>query len=71
MTMLKGLGQEGQVLGGAAGRRGDKGPFLLGRRIERLEFGRCECWGCTCSYDTGHMWEASSPQPVLACLMRL
>ena len=26
---------------------------------------------CTCSYDTGHMWEASSPQPVLACLMRL
>ena len=24
-----------------------------------------------CSHDTGHMWEASSPQPVLACLMRL
>jgi hypothetical protein len=26
---------------------------------------------CTCSHDTGHMWEASSPQPVLAGLMRL
>jgi hypothetical protein len=24
-----------------------------------------------CSHDTGHMWEASSPQSVLACLMRL
>ena len=24
-----------------------------------------------CSHDTGHMWEASSPQPVLAGLMRL
>src|SRR2546428_2142539 len=21
---------------------------------------------CICSHDTGHMWEASSPQPVLA-----
>ena len=27
--------------------------------------------GCICSHDTGHMWEASSPQPVLAGLMRL
>jgi len=26
---------------------------------------------CICSHDTGHMWEASSPQPVLAGLMCL
>jgi hypothetical protein len=24
-----------------------------------------------CSHDTGHMWEASSPQPVLTWFMRL
>ena len=26
---------------------------------------------CICSHDTGHRWEANSPQPVLAGLMRL
>lgn len=26
---------------------------------------------CICSHDTGHMWEAISPQPVLTWFMRL
>ena len=29
------------------------------------------CCKCICSHVTGHMWDASSPQPVLAGLMRL
>ena len=30
--------QEGQMLGRSSGMGGDKGPFLLGRRVEPLEF---------------------------------
>src|SRR5262245_49899438 len=50
-------GHEGQELGGAAGMRGDKGVFLLGRRIERLEFagreGRGEA-GIGSAFDGSH-----------------
>jgi integrase len=37
--------------------------------VRRLKHGVSSV--CICLHDTGHMWEASSPQPVLAGLMRL
>src|SRR5207247_11411232 len=37
--------QERQLLGRSSCMRGDKGPFLLGRRIEHLEFAGRECRG--------------------------
>jgi len=39
--------------------------------VEKLERDKDKLTACICSHDTGHMWEASSPQPVLAGLMRL
>src|SRR4030095_2665214 len=37
--------QERQLRGRSSRMRGDKGAFLLGQRIQRLEFAGCEGWG--------------------------
>src|SRR5437762_11756820 len=55
----------------SVGVRPEQGPTLREMIVENLMLERQQVAACICSHDTGHMWEASSPHLVLACLLRL